>query len=561
MRLQILDGMVRAASAEDDLARSAFIRALQKDPGVQLPPAAAASSRAVRRLFDQARREVEARATNKPVLASQVSKLAVEGKLEGAEALVAEASTRKDLSKVESGQVFALKGLLLVLKGLQTAGPVDAERVKAAQNATKQLAAVEQQLASTSKESLSESESAQQLVLKGMALMVKGLVKAETGDAAQAKAAFAEMLKLDPTAQVAPVAAPRAQKVFEEAKAEAPPPPPTSQGLPGQISTLYADGKLEQAEVLLTRSAERDLSKTEKGHVLVMKGLLLVLKGLQKADDRAKAAAGAEGEMKALETQLAATGKGTLSEAESAQHLMLKGLVFMVKGLVKAESGNEAQAKAAFAQALELDPNAKVPSMGTNKVQKLFDEQKAVTAAATPQARGLPEDLTRLYADGKLERAELLLAESSAPEGHGQGGDRAGVRAQGAAASAQGPGAGGAAGSGAGQDRGQRRGRIQGPRGAPGHRRAAERDRHLPAPPAGGPHPGGQGAAEGRGGRRGPGAGGVQPRGGGGPRGEDPRGGLAEGEADLRVGAGEPGQPVRRAASRRCCPSSSRGIR
>ena len=34
--------------------------------------------------------------------------------------------------------------------------------------------------------------------------------------------------------------------------------------------------------------------------------------------------------------------------------------------------------------------------------------------AAAPEKRGLPEDVGRLYANGKLERAELVLAESGA---------------------------------------------------------------------------------------------------------------------------------------------------
>jgi tetratricopeptide (TPR) repeat protein len=412
VNLQVLDGMLRAVSADDDLARAAFGRALQLDPAVVLPPSA--TSR-VRRLFEQAKRERELR-TAGPSLASQVEKLSVEGKLDGAEALVAGAS------KAEAGQALVLKGLVLVLKGLQKAGPAEAEKAKAAQGVERQLQVAEQQLASNAAAAASESESAQQLVLKGMLLMVKGLVKAEAGDEAQAKAIFAQALELDPGAKLPAIATPRAQKVFEEAKAaaavSAPREPRTARGLPGEVARLYAEGKLERAELLLARNAERaDLSKAESGQVFVLKGLLLVLKGLQKAGpkekDRARAAAGAEGELRAVEEQLASTDRGSLSEAEASQQLVLRGLVLMVKGLVKAEAGKEAQAREVFAQALEIDPDAKLPAAGAPKVQKLFERSKeAAVAAAGPEPRALPENLAKLYADGRLDRAELVLAEA-----------------------------------------------------------------------------------------------------------------------------------------------------
>src|SRR5262245_19380489 len=69
VNLQVLDGMLRAVSADDDLARAAFGRALQLDPAVALPSSATTR---VRRLFDQAKREREAKATaSGPSLASQ----------------------------------------------------------------------------------------------------------------------------------------------------------------------------------------------------------------------------------------------------------------------------------------------------------------------------------------------------------------------------------------------------------------------------------------------------------------------------------------------------------
>jgi len=412
VNLQVLDGMLRAVSADDDLARAAFGRALQLDPAVVLPPSA--TSR-VRRLFEQAKRERETRNAG-PSLASQVEKLSAEGKLEGAEALVAGAS------KSEAGQALVLKGLVLCLKGLQKAGPAEADKAKAAQGVEKQLQAAEQQLATNAASATSESESAQQLVLKGMLLMVKGLVKAEAGDETQAKAAFTQALELDPAAKLPATATPPAQKLFESVKASvattAPPAPPAARGLPGEVARLYAEGKLERAELLLARNAERgDLSKAQSGQVFVLRGLLLVLKGLQKAGpkekDRARAAAGAEGELRAVEEQLAKTGRDSLSESEASQQLVLKGLVMMVKGLVKAEAGKEAQAKEAFAQALEIDPEAKLPAAGAPKVQQLFETSKeAAVAAAGPEPRELPENLARLYADGRLDRAELLLAEA-----------------------------------------------------------------------------------------------------------------------------------------------------
>src|SRR6185436_12000605 len=100
-------------------------------------------------------------------------------------------------------------------------------------------------------------------------------------------------------------------------------------------------------------------------------------------------------------------------ESEASQQLVLKGLVLMVKGLVKAEAGKEAQAKEAFAKALEIDPEAKLPAAGAPKVQQLFEASKeAATAAAGPEPKALPEKVAGLYAEGRLDRAELVLAEA-----------------------------------------------------------------------------------------------------------------------------------------------------
>src|SRR5262249_51263122 len=138
----------------------------------------------------------------------------------------------------------------------------------------------------------------------------------------------------------------------------------------------------DRAELLLAQNLDRaDLVKTESGQVYVLKGLLLVLKGLQKPGsdekERAKFARGTEGQLKAMEDQLASASKGSLTAAQSAQQQLLGGMLQMVKGLVKAETGDEAQAKEAFSRALQLDPSVGLPSVGSTRAQALFEVAKA----------------------------------------------------------------------------------------------------------------------------------------------------------------------------------------
>jgi hypothetical protein len=186
------------------------------------------------------------------------------------------------------------------------------------------------------------------------------------------------------------VGAAKVQKLFEETKATvAAAPAPGPRALTEHLAGLYAEGKLERAELILAESGARtDLTRAESGQLFVHKGLLQALKGLQRAGpaegDRAKAALEAEGQLKAVDERLKAGTDAPLSEAESAQRRQLEGFSLVVKGLVKAESGDQAQAKAAFERGLALSPGVGLPAVAGAGTRQLFEAARVSSANLVP---------------------------------------------------------------------------------------------------------------------------------------------------------------------------------
>jgi len=222
-QLSILDGMIAAVNADDEQARAAFRRALALDPQAALPEAATAH---VRKLFEAVRAEPRAAASTARARASGSARnLPAEfeqqysaGKLEDAEAFLNTAAAQSDLSQVESGQILVLQGLVEVLKKLRAGAAPDKCRSYA-----DDLEAVEARLAEeTATAKLSEAESAQFLALRGSLLVVRGVLRVESGEQDRAKASFRKALEVNPRAKLPSLASAKARRLFNEIKAAVP---------------------------------------------------------------------------------------------------------------------------------------------------------------------------------------------------------------------------------------------------------------------------------------------------------------------------------------------------
>jgi len=230
----------------------------------------------------------------------------------------------------------------------------------------------------------------------GQLSILDGMIAAVNADDEQARAAFRRALALDPQAALPEAATAHIRKLFEAVRAEPRAAASTTararasgsgaaRNLPAEFEQQYSVGKLEDAEAFLnTAGAQSDLSQVESGQILVLKGLVEVLKKLRAgaAPDRCRSYAD---DLEAVEARLAEeTATAKLSEAESAQFLALRGSLLVVRGVLRVESGEQDRAKASFRKALEVNPRAKLPSLASAKARRLFNETKA----AVPAARG-----------------------------------------------------------------------------------------------------------------------------------------------------------------------------
>lgn len=227
-QLAILDGMLRAVSAEDEQARAAFRRALMLNPQATLPDVATAR---IRKMFDEIRVEARAVASNLRSTASSAApshgpgstrnfpaefeRHCSAGKLDAARALLDAAGARKDLTVIESGQILVLQGLLVVFQTLQQGAAPEVYRSLA-----DDLEVVEAKMAEeTAAARLTEAESAQFLALRGTLLLLRGMLRVESGEESRARASLRKALEINPRARLPPFASSRARRLLDETRA------------------------------------------------------------------------------------------------------------------------------------------------------------------------------------------------------------------------------------------------------------------------------------------------------------------------------------------------------
>ncbi len=220
-QIAILEGMLAAVDANEEQARAAFRRALALDPQASLPDAATPF---VRKIFNAVRAEPRAPSSSPASprgagtglnIPAEFEQKFFAGKLEEAEAFLATAGARKDLSEVESGQVDMLQGIVKFFVQLQKKKATPENCASFAND----LEAIEVRLAEET--SLPEAMAAQVLSLRGVLLMSTGVLRAEAGDDGSAKGAFRKALEINRGAKLPAVASAKARRLFGEAKAAA----------------------------------------------------------------------------------------------------------------------------------------------------------------------------------------------------------------------------------------------------------------------------------------------------------------------------------------------------
>lgn len=218
-QIAILEGMLAAVDANEEQARAAFRLSLALDPQATLPDEATPY---VRKIFAAVRAEPRASSpaagsargagTGRNIPAEFEQKYFA-GKLDAAEAFLNAAGAQSNLSQVESGQIDILKGLVTFFQKLQKK-EVTPDQCGSFAN---DLEAAEVRLAEET--GLSEAESAQFLAVRGVLLMVGGVLRVEAGDENNARASFRKALEINPRAKLPSVASAKARRLFNEAKA------------------------------------------------------------------------------------------------------------------------------------------------------------------------------------------------------------------------------------------------------------------------------------------------------------------------------------------------------
>jgi hypothetical protein len=223
-RIAIFEGMVFALSAEDEQARGSFSRALALDPQATLPDGANAR---VRKMFDAVRAEARSTAPAAPAgegkssgrnLPAEFEQQCAKGDLKSVEKMLAAASAQ-GLSELESGQVLILRGMLENLKAIQE----DKASPEYCRSHADDLEASEARLGEDSaKVKLSDSDAAQFLSLRTSMLAVCGMLRMKAGDEKLARAVFRKALALNPKARLPAIAPAKTRRAFEEAKGQKP---------------------------------------------------------------------------------------------------------------------------------------------------------------------------------------------------------------------------------------------------------------------------------------------------------------------------------------------------
>jgi hypothetical protein len=398
--LSIVEGMLSAVSGEDENASIAFGRALDLDLEAKLPMGATPRCH---RIFKHER----------------LVRLVNEGETEQATEVLAELDARPgESTKVESAQMDVLRGLLLLKQRLEAEGTSQAQaELRRLRGHLEKMAAE----ATDGGGALTGVELAYHRKVTGMLMVVEGLLKAEAGDDGGACEALVKALHLNPTAKLPRFASSQARLIFGHAMAESVQRP--SAQLPGEVQKAWSGSRddLDQVEELLEEAGgRRELGPVDKDHLRVLEGLLAVLRRLASAAearkaDQAKGLLEAEGLLQQEEDRLARTSAGALNETEARQQLILKSLLAIAKGLIKLESGDVKQTKMAFAEAWELDPSARLPTVHASEVRRSRVRREFITAKPDPVVDcQLASQLEYLVGVGNYRWTEDCLAKALA---------------------------------------------------------------------------------------------------------------------------------------------------
>jgi hypothetical protein len=230
-QLSILEGMIRAVSADDEQARACFRRALALDPNAQVPTAATAR---IVKIFDGVRAEVRAGGAASAAATAGAAPASprdpavqthdfvtrfedqyAAGNLQAAGALLDAAGARKDMTELELGQIELLKAVLAVLRDLEKGGPLP----QAYRSLADDFEAAEVKLAEAADgKKLGEMGAAQFLAFRSSLRMVCGVLRAEFGEADRARVSFRKALELNPKAKLPAMAPAGSKKLFNESR-------------------------------------------------------------------------------------------------------------------------------------------------------------------------------------------------------------------------------------------------------------------------------------------------------------------------------------------------------
>jgi hypothetical protein len=214
----------------------------------------------------------------------------------------------------------------------------------------------------------------------------EGMLSALSAEDEQARASFRRALALDPKDTLPAEANAQVREMIDAVRAEARSAAPAGSGggrstgrnLPAEFDQGCAKGDLKAVEDMLTAAnAQGGLSDVESGQVLILRGMLENLKALK--DDKASAdyCRSHADDLEASEARLGEdSAKVQLSEAATAQFLSLRTSMLVVCGMLRMKAGDDKLARAAFKKALVLNPTAKLPAFAPAKTKSAFEESK-----------------------------------------------------------------------------------------------------------------------------------------------------------------------------------------
>jgi len=221
----------------------------------------------------------------------------------------------------------------------------------------------------------------------GQIAILEGMVFALSAEDEQARASFSRALALDPQATLPAEANARVRKMFDAVRAEgrsaAPAAAPAGEGkssgrnLPAEFEQQCAKGDLKSVEKILSAASAQGLSELESGQVLILRGMLENLKAIQEDKASPEYCRSHADDLEASEARLGEdSAKVRLSDSDAAQFLSLRTSMLVVCGMLRMKAGDEKLARAVFRKALALNPKARLPAIAPAKTRRAFEEAK-----------------------------------------------------------------------------------------------------------------------------------------------------------------------------------------